>query len=787
MSVLHGSSALLSQHPWSRVAVAKQHAVVTVGDDGVACYDLSSNRRTEAIPLGSSIGLSLPSPAVFGEAEGLFYALVDEVEEAQPHTTSASGTPSASTTQRNYLVCWPSSNSSSSRKKQPASAPPPPRTLADITPRIPLPGAAHSVHALRPSSLNQTATAVPAAAAGTYPHAPSDSLPAHAFAAVVLTDGRVGWAGGALELSMVLSPSLSPDAGPLVAACGAGSMLLTLHHSSPRAMLRAYVARQTLSGPVLTHARDTPIPCPSHATPVSLHLAPTYSLVVWSTGATTVVQLSTSPSSPGPAHPPKLLHFSPPPSITSAVTANHLLPAGATEPGAHAGANGDTSSTPSASARKRKAPSTDGTLAGAAGPASPSPFLAAPVDDTQLIVACVCPALASTASAASHELQYAVLERQFGVVMHTGSLPLEGMLGASASQPRLLSHPEGSPGTLVLQLEQALAQARLKQQPPPLSTLQQAADAVAAAYHYHYQQQQQQQQQEQLQPSQLEGQGQQGYQVRQQQQPGHRGRSSVGSSSAKKAGMGGDGPSCSLLAASRLAPLVALACAEGERWEMLRGLLQVVQVLLAPTQATNLEARRAYHRQLRAAAEAEVQHAEQQLQGLAPGPSASGAGAMAVDGADGEEQDEDEVAASRRSALAHAHCAAAAVDGFALHEVLLHVPLALHADVAGLQACVRQLSNAQVDRLLTYLAKWVGKYSQGPLAQLAGSNAAYIATMPPVLMFPLFSQVESCQQLLPLQGAIEHVRAGAPLPHAHVAASTMYTVEYVDLGLPVPS
>lgn len=46
---------------------------------------------------------------------------------------------------------------------------------------------------------------------------------------------------------------------------------------------------------------------------------------------------------------------------------------------------------------------------------------------------------------------------------------------------------------------------------------------------------------------------------------------------------------------------------------------------------------------------------------------------------------------------------------------------------------------------------------------------------------PLPLQVEACQQLLPLQGAIEHVRAGAPLPHAHVAASTMYTVEYVAM------
>eukprot|EP00983_Pelagomonas_calceolata_P087577 1156985-Pelagomonas_calceolata.AAC.4 len=44
-----------------------------------------------------------------------------------------------------------------------------------------------------------------------------------------------------------------------------------------------------------------------------------------------------------------------------------------------------------------------------------------------------------------------------------------------------------------------------------------------------------------------------------------------------------------------------------------------------------------------AAAEGEVQQAEQQLQGLAPGPAASGAAAMAVDGAEGEEHDEDDL------------------------------------------------------------------------------------------------------------------------------------------------
>lgn len=44
-------------------------------------------------------------------------------------------------------------------------------------------------------------------------------------------------------------------------------------------------------------------------------------------------------------------------------------------------------------------------------------------------------------------------------------------------------------------------------------------------------------------------------------------------------------------------------------------------------------------------------------------------------------------------------------------------------------------------------------------------------------------QVRAYKQLLPLAGAVEHVRSGAPLPAAHVAAASPYTVQYIDLGI----
>jgi len=51
------------------------------------------------------------------------------------------------------------------------------------------------------------------------------------------------------------------------------------------------------------------------------------------------------------------------------------------------------------------------------------------------------------------------------------------------------------------------------------------------------------------------------------------------------------------------------------------------------------------------------------------------------------------------------------------------------------------------------------------------------------LLESLTQQITACQHLLPLLGCAEHIQQRAPLPAAHVAAATQYTVELLDLSV----
>ena len=53
----------------------------------------------------------------------------------------------------------------------------------------------------------------------------------------------------------------------------------------------------------------------------------------------------------------------------------------------------------------------------------------------------------------------------------------------------------------------------------------------------------------------------------------------------------------------------------------------------------------------------------------------------------------------------------------------------------------------------------------------------------PALERCLRQQLNGSQQLLPLLGTVEHIEQQAPLPAAHVAAATQYTVELLDLRI----
>ncbi len=48
-------------------------------------------------------------------------------------------------------------------------------------------------------------------------------------------------------------------------------------------------------------------------------------------------------------------------------------------------------------------------------------------------------------------------------------------------------------------------------------------------------------------------------------------------------------------------------------------------------------------------------------------------------------------------------------------------------------------------------------------------------------LWALGAQVKASQQLMPLAGAVEHVRAALPLPAAHVAAASQYTVQVISV------
>ncbi|KAG1654607.1 hypothetical protein FOA52_009533 [Chlamydomonas sp. UWO 241] len=249
------------------------------------------------------------------------------------------------------------------------------------------------------------------------------------------------------------------------------------------------------------------------------------------------------------------------------------------------------------------------------------------------------------------------------------------------------------------------------------------------------------------------------------------------------------GASC----AQRYELLCPLACKLDEA--VPSELVAALSTLLSPTTPANQASRKGYHTSLRAHAKAAISDASPQLRM----GSASGAG----DVLRGE---------AWRHALNLAHCAAAAVDGFGYSEVTLHALLSAPLDAPALHGCLARLSNRGVDRLLTYLAKWVDKYTH-----VLGDGAASVP-LPSELLIPTFAQVlewlrvlldahlarllmarqphpalpalagalrdqmGACQQLLPLLGTAEHIRHAAPLPHPHVAAATQYTVELLDLG-----
>ena len=231
-----------------------------------------------------------------------------------------------------------------------------------------------------------------------------------------------------------------------------------------------------------------------------------------------------------------------------------------------------------------------------------------------------------------------------------------------------------------------------------------------------------------------------------------------------------------------------------------RDLTSVLHELLSPTTASNQAPRKSYHALLRDKAQAVIARSEEVISSKnVEDPSASSVLSASK---------------AQREAIDLARCAAASVDGFTPRESTLHPLLSLDIDPPALQTSLSKLSNNEVDTLMEVLAKWAEKYSndlgEGSSFATKALKASHLLIptyakvlewvqvlldshlsrllmaneLPPAvgrLMTCIKTGVLTCQQLMPLLGATEHIRQRAPLPAAHVAAATQYTVELLSL------
>ncbi|GIL43382.1 hypothetical protein Vafri_1155 [Volvox africanus] len=223
-------------------------------------------------------------------------------------------------------------------------------------------------------------------------------------------------------------------------------------------------------------------------------------------------------------------------------------------------------------------------------------------------------------------------------------------------------------------------------------------------------------------------------------------------------------------------------------------LVDTLQLLLAPTTRHNLTARQRYYKTLRGLAETQISGAERAVTAAAAKLLPAGA------------------FTDTTAQLAKAQCAAAVVDDFSYREVALHPLIAIPVDAPAVQVGLRRLSAPATEALLAYLAKWVRKYTDGVIGEVANH-----VLLPEGLVFPFYHQVlewtrmtidahltrlltarkslpalesieaalnsavEGNKKIMMLRGAIEHVNAAAPLPAAHIAVATQYTAEVLDL------
>ena len=359
------------------------------------CHASNVKVFKRSYPLGSSTVAEIDGAAVISEGSGVVSVLMHDV-----HSKS------------HFVVMC-------NARKAPSC------TLVDAAPRMPLVGAPLSCHALRLPSRKQS---------GASPEC----------VAVVLQGGAVSWFRPSTdEASNTMQTIKSPNGQQAAYKSKAASSLLNrlailmVPASSSFGPAAAHVQMFSFSDGGLVaahkiHLGDCPPGSPSGCSPVGVHLARSYALVTWSSGAVSIVKTEAGPvvggrhpvihvdcSKDGEGHAPS----------TQAATAAAAVDGG--------GSN-----------KKRRPGQPDGTHMHA-----PLPIVA-PLDESQFIVARVESSSSPTAAPLGNALfNYVLVDSQFGCSISHGSIPLdEGALLAAAEGGQLLSRFAAQRSLIILEL-----------------------------------------------------------------------------------------------------------------------------------------------------------------------------------------------------------------------------------------------------------------------------------------------------------------------------------------------
>ena len=314
---------------------------------------------------------------------------------------------------------------------------PPTSTLAESSPRCPLPGKVHSLHALMLPRRQGGGGGLECVAA-------------------VLQSGDVAWlqasalVGGSGDMQLIAGPSAAAAgrAAKPRASSSAHNKLAVLCTSMPGTAAHVQLYAFNASGDALSATHMLSVTCPTGspaAAPVDVVLARSYVLVVWSSGVVSILKLSGGDGGGGSAAQVDV-DCSDEIAATS-IPAAAAAAAAATPVGKKRGA----AKQEDKQASTRQLP------------------LVALIDDTQFVIAYV--------DSNNGSLRYTLVDAQFGCSVTRGNVALDALSPSAVAEAaasgacRLYSSPSASPGLLVLQLAAAVLGLTLDAPPASLLSL----------------------------------------------------------------------------------------------------------------------------------------------------------------------------------------------------------------------------------------------------------------------------------------------------------------------------